>query len=68
MALPAGEDTGLLLAPDAVVGGYFLTEPGLLYQKWPGQVTADPAHTEPTEWEARNTVIAARATALSLFF
>lgn len=65
MALPAGEDTGLLIAADAVSDGYFLAEPGLYYRKWPGQVTADPAHTEPTEWVARNGVIDARARALT---
>lgn len=65
MALPAGEDTGLLIAADAVSDGYFLAEPGLYYRKWPGQVTADPAHTEQTEWAARNGVIDARAHALA---
>ncbi len=68
MALPAGEDTGLLLALDAVVDGYFFTEPGLLYRKWPGQVTADAAHTEATEWAARNAVIDERAKALAAHF
>jgi hypothetical protein len=68
MALPAGEDTGLLLAADAVSNGYFLTEPGLWYRKWPGQVTAHPSHTEATEWAARNAVIDARAQALATAF
>jgi hypothetical protein len=65
MALPAGEDTGLLIAADAVSDGYFLAEPGLYYCKWPSQVTADPAHTEPTEWVAPNGAIDARARALA---
>ena len=68
MALPAGEDTGLLLALDAVSGGYFLSEPGLFYRKWTGQVTADPSHIEPTEWAARNRVIDARAQTLTTMF
>lgn len=65
MALPAGEDTGLLLAAAAVSDGWFIAEPGLYYRRWPGQVTADPAHTDPAEWTARNAVIAARALSLA---
>jgi hypothetical protein len=68
MALQAGEDTGLLIAADAMSNGYFLSEPGLYYRKWPGQVTADPAHTEPREWAARNSVIDARAQVLASAF
>ncbi|HEY2792462.1 MAG TPA: glycosyltransferase [Micromonosporaceae bacterium] len=64
MALPAGEDTGLMLAADAVSNGYFIDRPGLLYRKWPGQVTADPAHTAAEEFAARNAVIHERAAAL----
>ncbi len=41
MALPASEDTGLLLALNAVSTGYFIPDAGLLYRKWPGQSTAD---------------------------
>lgn len=44
MALPASEDTGLLLALNAVSTGYFIAEPGLLYRKWDGQSTAAAAH------------------------
>jgi glycosyltransferase involved in cell wall biosynthesis len=65
MALPAGEDTGLLLAADAVTTGYFIGEPGLYYRKWPGQVTADLAHSDPGEWRARNRVIEERARILA---
>jgi hypothetical protein len=68
MALPAGEDTGLLLAADAVSRGYFIAEAGLYYRKWPGQVTADPTHTAPAEWDARNAVIDARAASLAKTF
>ncbi|MFF5144407.1 glycosyltransferase family 2 protein [Streptomyces sp. NPDC013157] len=65
MALPASEDTGLLLALDAVSAGWFSAEVGLLYRKWEGQVTGRPAHTDPVEREARMTVVAARARALA---
>ncbi|MFF4314451.1 glycosyltransferase family 2 protein [Streptomyces sp. NPDC001507] len=65
MALPASEDTGLLLALDAVSRGWFSAEVGLLYRKWEGQVTGRPAHTDPAEREARMTVVAARARALA---
>ena len=68
MALPAGEDTGLLLAADAVSPGYFIDQVGQFYRKWPGQVTADPAHTEPVEWTARNAVIEERARTLAVMF
>ncbi|WP_331461034.1 glycosyltransferase family 2 protein [Micromonospora tarapacensis] len=65
MALPASEDTGLLLAASAVSAGYFTREHGLLYRKWPGQVTSQAAHREPTEYEGRMKIIEARAVALA---
>lgn len=65
MALPASEDTGLLLAASAVSEGYFTREYGLLYRKWPGQVTGQAAHREPAEYEARMKIIEARAGALT---
>jgi glycosyltransferase involved in cell wall biosynthesis len=40
MALPASEDTGLLLALNAVAKGWHLGQTGLLYRKWPSQLTA----------------------------
>jgi glycosyltransferase involved in cell wall biosynthesis len=64
-ALPASEDTGLLLALDAVSPGWFTAEPGLLYRKWPGQATAAAAHTDAGERSARAAVLQARALALS---
>ena len=64
MALPASEDTGLLLGLNAVSAGYFVAEPGLLYRKWPGQSTAAAAHIEPGERLARMHIIEARARAL----
>ncbi|AXB48450.1 glycosyltransferase [Amycolatopsis albispora] len=62
--LPASEDTGLLLAANAVAPGYFIATPGLLYRKWPGQVTQSPAHTDPDEQRIRMHLIGSRAEAL----
>jgi glycosyltransferase involved in cell wall biosynthesis len=67
MALPASEDTGLLLALDAVSPGYFTREPGLLYRKWPGQATAQTTHSDTAERDARMAVLDSRAEALSRF-
>ncbi|MFJ4687124.1 glycosyltransferase family 2 protein [Streptomyces sp. NPDC088789] len=65
MALPASEDTGLLLALNAVSRGWFTADTGLHYRKWPGQVTGQSAHTDPVERAARMTVVEARARALA---
>ena len=64
MAVPGSEDTGMLVAAGAVSVGYFLSEVGLLYRKWPGQLTADSAHTRLAEWDARMSLISERASAL----
>ncbi len=61
MALPASGDTGLLIALNVVAAGYFIAETGLLYRKWPGQVTSQPAHVDPVEWSARMKIIEERA-------
>ncbi|MFC4034058.1 glycosyltransferase family 2 protein [Streptomyces polygonati] len=65
MALPASEDTGLLLALNTVSQGHFTREYGLLYRKWPGQATAQTHHTDEAEWGARISVVQARVLALS---
>jgi glycosyltransferase involved in cell wall biosynthesis len=65
MAVPGSDDTGLLTAASVVSTGYFHPEVGLLYRKWPGQATADPAHTEPVEWQLRMGLIRARAELLA---
>ncbi|WP_431879969.1 glycosyltransferase [Amycolatopsis sacchari] len=62
--LPASEDTGLVLAANAVSRGYFIATPGLLYRKWPGQVTQAPAHSDPEEYAIRMRMIGDRAEAL----
>ena len=65
MALPASGDTGLLLALNAISPGYFIADTGLLYRKWPGQMTSQAAHTDEVEWPARMAIIEARAEALT---
>ncbi|MFE9448780.1 glycosyltransferase family 2 protein [Streptomyces sp. NPDC006739] len=67
MALPASEDTGLLLALNAVSRGWFTGEVGLLYRKWEGQMTGQRAHVDPDERDARMAVVEARARALASF-
>lgn len=65
MALPASEDTGLLLALNATSRGWFTPDVGLLYRKWPGQATSQAAHTDSAERDARMAVIEARARSLA---
>ncbi len=65
MALPASGDTGLLLAANTIRPGYFIAETGLLYRKWPGQMTSQASHADETEWPARMAIIEARANALA---
>ncbi|MER6525456.1 glycosyltransferase [Streptomyces sp. NPDC001508] len=67
MALPASEDTGLLLALNSVSRGWFSRQVGLLYRKWEGQVTGQAPHVDPAERDARMAVVAARARALARF-
>ncbi|MGI9099033.1 MAG: glycosyltransferase family 2 protein [Solirubrobacteraceae bacterium] len=64
MALPASEDTGMLLAASVLSPGYFIADNGLLYRKWPGQSTAQAAHVDPNERDDRMTLIANRVRAL----
>ncbi|MFI8457648.1 glycosyltransferase family A protein [Kitasatospora sp. NPDC085464] len=64
MALPASEDTGLLMALNAVSRGWFLAETGLLYRKWPGQSTHHAAHSHEVERAARMAIVQARAEVL----
>ncbi|MFE9583205.1 glycosyltransferase family 2 protein [Nocardia sp. NPDC006044] len=68
MGLPASEDTGLLLAANAVADGYFSADVGLLYRKWSGQVTAQAAHTDADDSSTRYAVIERRAQALAADF
>ncbi|MFE9248224.1 glycosyltransferase family 2 protein [Streptomyces sp. NPDC007088] len=65
MALPASEDTGLLLALDACSHGWFSSEVGLYYRKWEGQVTNQLAHSARVERDARMALVEQRALALA---
>ncbi|MEU6765318.1 glycosyltransferase family 2 protein [Streptomyces sp. NPDC046853] len=67
MALPASEDTGLLLALDSTSRGWFTSEVGLLYRKWEGQMTGQVAHAGTAERADRMAVVEARARALGRF-
>jgi glycosyltransferase involved in cell wall biosynthesis len=64
MALPASEDTGMLLAASVISPGYFIASDGLLYRKWSGQSTAQAAHVDPVERNDRMTLIENRVRAL----
>ncbi|MET7804340.1 hypothetical protein [Micromonospora chersina] len=68
MALPGGEDTGLLIAASVVRDGYFIAEPGLLYRKHPDQITARSDRSANEEWQHRMQLIEARASALQSSF
>jgi hypothetical protein len=64
MALPAGGDTGLLLAASVVSTGYFVAEPGLLYRKHACQITERRGFRAGSEWTARMRFIETHAVAL----
>jgi hypothetical protein len=68
MALPASEDTGLLIAANAVSDGYHLAEPSLQYRRWPGQSTAQEAHSQAIDAATRVRLIELRAQALTDLF
>jgi hypothetical protein len=48
-----------LLRDQRLHAAAFISEPGLLYRKWPGQQTKQDAHYEPVERHARMPLIAA---------
>ncbi|GAA5105015.1 glycosyltransferase [Nocardia iowensis] len=64
MGVPGSDDTGVLIAASIVSAGFFDSEVGLLYRKWPGQETAKADHKHPDEWRARMSLIDERANAL----
>lgn len=64
MGVPGSDDSGMLVAASVVSVGYFSAETGLLYRKWPGQVTAEAGHLERAEWNARMSLIDERASAI----
>ncbi|MEU8927014.1 glycosyltransferase [Kitasatospora sp. NPDC048545] len=63
-AVPASEDAALLVLLEAVSPGWFLSEPGEIYRKHPGQVTAQAAHWENAERTALASVLLTRLDAL----
>jgi len=63
-AFPLAADTGLLLAMEAVAPGYYLEKPGLLYRKWPDQITVSSMSRNEEQRALRNQVIDARVKAL----
>lgn len=63
--LPAGEDTGLLLALDAITDGWLHDEVGLYYRRSDDQMTAQQQHTNPDELEARRRITSLRHDALN---
>ena len=65
MASPGSNDTGLLVAASVVSSGCFIGEVGLLYRKWPGQVSASSGHNEPLERDLRMEFISERADLLA---
>lgn len=65
MGVPGSDDTGILVAASVVSVGYFSDEVGLLYRKWPGQVSAQADHTASNEWTVRMQLIDERAAALA---
>lgn len=64
MALPASEDTGLLMALDAISDGWFHEQVGMIYRRWAPQMSAQAEHADPDELTARRTLIIDRADAL----
>lgn len=61
MAVPGSDDTGMLIAASMLGTGYFIGEVGLLYRKWPGQVSAQAEHKEAVTWNLRMQLISERA-------
>ncbi|PXX66293.1 glycosyl transferase family 2 [Nocardia tenerifensis] len=64
MGVPGSDDTGMLIAASILSTGFFNSEVGLLYRKWPGQETAKQEHNHQAEWNARMALINERAEAL----
>ncbi|MCO6009112.1 glycosyltransferase [Actinoallomurus purpureus] len=65
MALDTSEDTGLIIAANAVSDGYFISTPSMLYRKHSAQTTAQDFHNEPEHRHRKRLIIIARAEALS---
>ncbi|GAA1983239.1 glycosyltransferase [Amycolatopsis minnesotensis] len=64
-ALPASEDSSLLLACEAVASGWMISQPSMLYRKHAGQSTRSTAFHDETELAARQLSALQRAEALA---
>ncbi len=65
MALPASEDTGMLLAASTLSRGYYIRQPSMLYRKHAGQSTAKNASAPAELIEARHNLINERVASIS---
>lgn len=68
MALPASEDTALLMALDACSDGWFSREPGLLYRRWAPQMSQSVEHHDPSELATRRRLVSLRSAAVADLF
>lgn len=68
MAVPGSDDTGMLIAASVLGVGHFIGDVGLLYRKWPGQVSAQSQHTEAVSRSLRMRLIRERAAAIAELF
>ncbi|MFF2549211.1 glycosyltransferase family 2 protein [Kitasatospora sp. NPDC058063] len=59
-AVPASEDAALLVLLEAVAPGWMIAEPGEIYRKHNGQVTAQAAHWQEAERDALAAVLLTR--------
>lgn len=64
MGIPGSDDTGLLVPASVISHGWFHSEVGLLYRKWPGQETARTEHYAELEWNLRMRLVEERAEAV----
>jgi hypothetical protein len=68
MALGASEDTGLLIALNALSDGYFIAAPGLLYRQHADQMTRQRSYPESADRDWRRRLITERGRLLAQSF
>ena len=68
MALPLGEDVGLLMALAELWPGVHAPGPSMLYRKWDAQLTAQPACRDDRLTAARSEAVRQRVAAARLVF
>ncbi|WP_167472492.1 glycosyltransferase family 2 protein [Nocardia arthritidis] len=64
MALPTGEDSGLLATLNEYSDGWFIDQPGMLYRQHDNQITKSDLHLDPELQELRWRTIADRIKAI----